>query len=61
MDTKDLGTLGLITVTFALPLLVLVADDLHERRLSRRPVPQRAQASRRTRPQARPMAQNRRP
>ena len=59
MDTNDLGTLGLITVTFAMPLLVLVADDLRKRRLSRRPVPKHLQSSRRTRSQAHPMARAR--
>ena len=38
MDTADLGTLCLMTVTFAMPLLVLAADDLDKRRRSRRPV-----------------------
>jgi hypothetical protein len=60
MDTNDLGTLGLTTVTFAMPLLVLIADDLRKRRLSRRPVPKRVYPSRRTRSQAHPMAQIRR-
>jgi len=61
MDTNDLGTLGLTTVTFAMPLLVLIADDLRKRRLSRRPVPKRVHPSRRTRSQAHPTDQTRRP
>lgn len=41
MDTNDLGTLGLTTVTFAMPQLVLVAVDLRQCRLCRRPVAKR--------------------
>jgi hypothetical protein len=60
MDTNDLGTLGLITVTFAMPLLVLIVDDLRKRRLRQRPVKQRLNGSRRTRSQAHPMPDLRR-
>ena len=60
MDTNDLGMLGLITVTFAMPLLVPIADELRKRRLSRRPVPKRVLASDPTRSQAHPMAEIRR-
>jgi hypothetical protein len=60
MDTIQLGTLGLTTLTFAMPLLVLVADDLKKRRVSRRPVPKRVYPSRRTTSQAHPMADIRR-
>jgi hypothetical protein len=61
MDANDLGMLGLTTVTFAMPLLVLVADDVRKRRLSRRLVPKHVRSSRRTRFQAHPMAEFRRP
>jgi hypothetical protein len=60
MDTNDLGTLGLITVTFAMPLLVLGADDRRKRRIRRRPVQQRMHASRQARFQAHPIAPIRR-
>ena len=55
METNDLGTLGLITVTFAMPLLVLIVEDLRKRRLSRRLVAKRARPSKRTRFQAHPV------
>ncbi len=61
MDTNELGTLGLITVTFAMPLLVLAVHDLRNRQPRRRPVPIRAQAPRRTRSQAHPIQHVQRP
>jgi len=61
MDTNELGTLGLITVTFAMPLLVLAVNDFRSRQPRRRPVPKRYQAPGRTRSQAHPMDPIRRP
>ena len=55
MDTDSLGTLGLITMTFAMPVLLVAVDDRRTRLLRRRPVVLRAYASQRTRSQAHPM------
>jgi hypothetical protein len=52
MDTHDLTTIGLITITFAIPLLAPLADDIRKRRLARRLVPQRVVAGRPSRDQA---------
>ena len=60
MDTNYLGTLGLTTLTFAMPLLVLIADDFRKRRLDRRPVSKRVYPSRRIHSQAHAMADLRR-
>ena len=61
MDATNLGTLGLVTATFAMPLLVLVIDDIHRSRHSRRPATRRVQAPGRTQFQAHPMGPTRRP
>jgi hypothetical protein len=61
MDSNDLGTLGLIILTFALPLLAPLVDDLHQHRPGRRPVARRVPASRRTRSQGHPIGRIRRP
>ena len=60
MDTTNLGIVGVVTATFAIPLLVVVADDLHKDRHRRRPVTKLEQESRRTRSRGHPMGDTRR-
>jgi hypothetical protein len=55
MEANDLGMLGLITATFAMPLLVLALDDHLKRRVSRRPVAKRGYAAKGARYQAHPI------